>query len=278
MTKFVKVSLFTIAVTVTSIVASDILVTVNGKNITKQDAELFVQAKSPKMHYEQLSKDQKEQVKKILIKGTLLAELAQKEGIKKTPEFKHSMEKVADQVAVDIWIQKLIENTTISDKKAKAFYDKNQAAFMKLGKIHARHILVKSEQEAKDIINQLQGLSKDKLKAKFIELAKSKSQGPSGANGGDLGSFGKKDMVPEFSKAAWNLVVGTITTEPVKTKFGYHVIYLEKRDKVQTKPFETVKEKIIANLKQRDFENKITDITKELMRKAKIVDMSRKSK
>jgi len=112
------------------------------------------------------------------------------------------------------------------------------------------------------------------LKTKFIELAKTKSADPAGSNGGDLGTFTKEQMVPEFSKAVWELEVGKITMQPVKTQFGYHVIYLEEKSDAKPIPYEEVKDKIIISLKQQQFNNKITEVAKELKSKAKIVDMS----
>ena len=105
-----------------------------------------------------------------------------------------------------------------------------QNAYLKMKKenkgneeIHARHILVKKEQTAIAIIAEL-----DKG-ANFAELAKTKSTGPSGPSGGDLGYFGRGQMVPEFEKVAFAMDKGSYTTTPVKTQFGYHVIMQEDR-------------------------------------------------
>ena len=276
MMKFAKRSLLAVAVMATSIVASDILVTVNGKAITKQDAETFVTASSPQAHYSQLTPEQKEMVKNALIEKALFAELAKKEGIDKTPEFKTNLDKIANELMVNMWMKKQMDNAIVSDSDAKAFYEKNKDKFKMPETVHARHILVKSEKEAQAIIDQLKGLSGDKLKAKFIELAKTKSTGPSGPKGGDLGNFKKGQMVPPFSKAVWALKPGEITTKPVKTQFGYHVIYLEGKNSADVVPYEAVKAKIIANLKQQEFAKKISEIAKELKAKATIVETDKK--
>jgi len=275
MLKLAKTSLIAVAVMATSVVASDILVTVNGHNITKKDAEAFVSATSPNAHYEQLTPQQKALVKKTLVEKALFAELAKKEGIDKTPEFKRNMEKIGNELAVNMWMKKQMDNAVVSDSEAKAFYDKNKDKFKMPELVHARHILVKDEKTANDIIKQLKGLKGDKLKAKFIELAKTKSTGPSAAKGGDLGTFKKGQMVPAFSKAVWSLKPGEITTKPVKTQFGYHVIYLENKEAPKTVPYEAVKSRIIASLKQQEFAKKIAEMAKELRSKAKIVDMEK---
>lgn len=278
MLKLAKTSLIAVAVMATSVVASDILVTVNGKNITKQDAEAFVNATSPQAHYAQLTPEQKALVKKTLIEKALFAELAKKEGIDKTPEFKRNMEKIADELMVNMWMKKQMDSAVVSDSEAKAFYEKNKDKFMMPETVHARHILVKTEKEAEAIIKELKELKGEALKKKFIELAKAKSTGPSGEKGGDLGSFKKGQMVPEFSKAVWALKVGEITAKPVKTQFGYHVIYLEEKTKAKPVAYDVVKEKIVATLKQQEFAKKIADMAKELTGKAKIVDMSKETK
>ena len=275
MLKLAKTSLLAVAVMATSVVASDILVTVNGKNITKQDAETFVNASSPNAHFSQLDQAQQNMIKERLVEKVLFTELAKKEGVDKNPEFIRNMAKIKEELLVNMWMKMQMDNTIVSDSEAKEFYDKNAKKFMQEASVHARHILVKEEKEAQEIIDTLVPLKDKALQEKFIELAKAKSTGPSGPKGGDLGNFSKGQMVPEFSKAVWALNIGQITTKPVKTQFGYHVIYLESKAEAKPTPYEQVKEKIIISLKQKQFSAKIMEVAKELKRKAKIVDPSK---
>lgn len=278
MFKLVKTSLLTVTILATSVVASDILVTVNGKNITKQDAQAFVTASAPQANFTQLSPADKKLVINRLVEKVLFTELAAKEGIDKKPEFKRNMEIIKEELLVNMWMKTQMDNTLVSASEAKEFYHKNKDKFMQKASMHARHILVETEKSAKDIIDTIKTLTGDTLKNKFIELAKTKSTGPSAPEGGDLGTFNKGQMVPEFSKAAWALKNGQITTTPVKTQFGYHVIYLENKDEAKPSTYKEVKEKIIATLKQQQFATKITEVAKELKSKAKIVDMTAKEK
>ncbi|OQX49552.1 MAG: peptidylprolyl isomerase [Epsilonproteobacteria bacterium 4484_20] len=272
MVKIVKISLVAAALMASSLMASDILATVNGKNITKQDAEAFVNATSQNAHYSQLDPAQQKMIKERLIEKVLFTELARKEGIEKEPEFKAAMEKIKDELLVNLWMKKQLDNAIVSDSEAKEFYEKNKDKFMQKETVHARHILVKDEKTANEIIDQLKSLKGDALKAKFIELAKTKSTGPSAPQGGNLGNFSKGQMVPEFSKAVWALKVGDITKKPVKTQFGYHIIYLEGKADAQPVSYEKVKDQIIASLKQQQFATKVAAMAKELKSKAKIVD------
>lgn len=274
MLKLAKTSLLAVAVMATSVVASDILATVNGKNITKQDAQAFVSASAPQANFMELTPAEQKMVTDRLIEKVLFTELAAQEGIDKKPEFKRNMEKIKDELLVNMWMKAQMDNAIVSESEAKAFYDKNTEKFMEKASMHARHILLSNEKDAQDIINTLKPLKGEALKAKFIKLAKEKSTGPSASSGGDLGTFSKGQMVPEFSKAVWALEDGQITTTPVKTQFGYHVIYLETKTEAKPASYEKVKNNIITSLKQQQFTAKIKEVAKELKSKAKIVDMT----
>ena len=135
-------------------------------------------------------------------------------------------------------------------------------------RLKARHILVKTKREANQLISQLKN-SKD-LQKDFINLAKEKSIGPSGKNGGDLGWFTPEKMVPAFSNAAMNLSKGQITLTPVKTQFGYHIIYLEDKQNAKTVSFDNVKEQIKQRLASEKFNQTLKDIVQKEKEKAKI--------
>lgn len=126
----------------------------------------------------------------------------------------------------------------IKDEELKARYDAEIAKITPIEEVHARHILVKTKEEADAVIKELEG------GADFMTLAASKSSGPSGPEGGDLGFFGPGQMVPPFEKAAFALAVGTYTKEPVETQFGWHVIEVtEKRPQPQPS-FDDVKDQV----------------------------------
>ena len=279
MLKLAKTSLLAVAVMATSVVASDILITVNGKNVTKQDADQVTKmlTKNNNATFSQLDAPQQTRLKDELIQKILFTEQAKKDGMEKTEKFKKIMDQYKDNVMLQVWMEKQLDNTLVSDSEAKEFYEKNKAKFKQPETVKASHILVKTEDEAKAIIKELKPLKDAALKEKFIVLAKSKSTGPSGPKGGDLGTFAKEQMVPEFSKAVWALKDATVTLEAVKTQFGYHVIYLEKKNASVALPYDAVKEKIIVSLKQKQFAVKIAEVAKELKAKAKIVDMTAKS-
>ncbi|MFT7878840.1 MAG: peptidylprolyl isomerase [Sulfurimonas sp.] len=275
MLKLAKTSLFVAAATL-SLAASDVLLTVNGKNITKQDAQVLVSAAAPNTSYTDLKPQEQEMIKERLIEKVLFKELAKKEGIENDPEYKKSLEMIKSELAINVWMKKQLDNVVVSDSEAKDFYEKNSDKFKKEATLHARHILVESEDDAQKIINDLKSLQGKALQEKFIALAKEKSTGPSAPNGGDLGTFKKGQMVPAFSEAVWALQEGKITTKPVKTRFGYHVIYLEKKNPASTMDYKEIKPQIVATLKQKQFTAKIQEMAKELKAKATIVDPTKK--
>ncbi len=133
-----------------------------------------------------------------------------------------TVEDYQNQVAL---AQKLTDDVQVSDAEVKGYFDANPEKYGgQPEQVKARHILVNTEDEAKQIITQLKG----KGEADFAQLAKEKSIEPAAKeSGGDLGYFGKGDMVAEFEQAAFAQKVGTISEVPVKTKYGYHVIWVE---------------------------------------------------
>ena len=253
------------------------LATVDGVKISDEDVtNALMQATQGRLS--QLPPQKQDQLKKQFLEEMISKEViykdAKKQGLTKSKEYKEQLQKIIDSIkkdlAIRLWQKKVLEGIKISDKELKDYYNKNKQEFVQKESVHARHILVKSEDEAKKIISELKGLKGDALKKKFIQLAKEKSTGPSGPRGGDLGYFAKGQMVPEFEKAAFSMQPGHITTEPVKTQFGYHVIYVEDKKSASTKPFNEVKPYIEQRLKMEKFRQEMQSKLKKLKSKAKI--------
>ncbi|MFC3162023.1 peptidylprolyl isomerase [Ciceribacter thiooxidans] len=154
----------------------------------------------------------------------LLAGNATAEGLKDDPAYQQRMQFIAERELHNLYFKKHVVDA-VTDDEVKARYEKEIAALPKQEEVRARHILVKTEDEAKAVIAEL-----DKGKD-FVELAKEKSTDPNKSEGGDLGYFTKGRMVPEFEQAAFAMEKGTYSKTPVKTQFGFHVIKVEdKRD------------------------------------------------
>ncbi len=256
------------ALALSSVSASDVLATVNGVAINKDYVNNVLKAQGKT--FDKLPKERQKEIVNKLIERELLAETAKKAGIEKDSEYKKALENFKKDLLIRVWMDKVYKRTLISDSEANDYYQKHKDQFKVPTKIHARHILVKTEDEAKKIIDQLKKLKGQELKEKFIELAKKKSTGPSGPKGGDLGYFTKGQMVKSFEDAAFALKKGTITTKPVKTQFGYHIIYVEDIKPGGIAEFKDVKQAIIAKLRQEAFAKKIKEAIENAKKGAKI--------
>ncbi len=263
-----SVAIASVMLTSSSFAAEKVYATVNGVNVTSSDIAMVI--RNPRINYDRLPPQTKQKILDQAINGKLLAKKAIKEGIEKTKAFKEALNKLKNDLALETWMKIQYKKAKVTDKEAKAFYIKNSSKFIQPPEVEARHILLKTKKEAEAVISQLKGLSGKKLKEKFIKLAKAKSVGPTGKNGGELGWFTKKRMVPAFAEAAFALKKGEITKTPVKTQFGYHVIYVENKKSTRKVPFANVKERIKAQLKIIAFQKNVRAIAKELRAHAKV--------
>lgn len=177
-------------------------------------------------------------------------------------------------------VQKLIEKQVtskieISDADRRGFYDSNPNFFEQPEQVEARHILIKSDpkdekaQQEKALEKIKEAQQQVKAGEDFADLAKKYSEGPSGKNGGDLGYFGRGQMVKPFEDAAFGLEPGQIS-DIVKTRFGYHLIMVTGKKAARTIPYEEVKEKIGPHLKQQKSSESIKVYIEKLKKEVKI--------
>ena len=178
-----------------------------------------------------------------VVNSKLVEMKADAAGLAKDQEVQDMIQKAKDQAIRSVFLQRAVANE-VTDDKVKAAYDKYVDSVKGVEEVHARHILVDSEDKAKELIAALNG------GADFAELAKKNSTGPTGPNGGDLGYFAEGEMVPEFAKAAFALKVGEFSKEPVKTQFGWHVIKVEDRRERKAPEFDQVKDQLKGQLEQ----------------------------
>lgn len=223
----------------TALAGPKVLATVNGIEITERDIEI-ARAEIGEQIANMPVDERRRNLLLYVIENELLAEAAKKEKVAEDDAAKEVMEYYRRRALHDLYYDRKIRQA-VSEDAAKKTYDEQVKKIESKPEVSARHILVKTEEDALDIIERLNRGSD------FAELAKEKSTGPSGAQGGDLGYFSKGQMVPEFDKVVFELKKGDIS-EPVKTQFGWHVIKIE--DKRDSKPpaFDTVKGRLIAGM------------------------------
>lgn len=235
-----------------------VIAKIDGVEVTQSDLNLAIDNLDPQLA--QLPDDQKKLAAlSTVIDAKVIAEKARAEKIEDTKEFKDRLEFIVDRELHNAYFKKHVVDT-IKDADIKARYDAEVSKLPPVEEVRARHILVKTEDEAKTVIKEL-GEGKD-----FAELAKAKSTDPNKSDGGDLGYFKKGMMVPEFEKAAFEMKKGDVSTAPVKTQFGFHVIKVEDKRNAPPPEFEQVKEQV----KQIVLRDKYMEILKTTKTAAKI--------
>ncbi len=263
----ILLSSFVVSILLTTTTFAKTYATVDGKEIGDKDVAAILSV-APGMKFESLPKEQQKKIVEQAVEKELLTKKAIDSGIQKDPLYKSTLQKMERDLALEIWMKKEFESVKVSDKDVKDFYDKNSKLFKQPEMVKAKHILLKSEKDAKSVIAELKK-AKD-LKGTFVKLAAKKSTGPSGPNGGELGWFDRSKMVKPFSDAAFKLKKGEFTKTPVKTQFGYHVIYVEDKKEAKTMPLEKAKENIKKSLQVKKFQEHMKEVAKKLKSKADI--------
>lgn len=238
--------------------AADAIATVNGKQIKQSVYDVIT--KDITASGQKIDDNTKNAIINELVSSELVYQEAQRLGLDKQPEFLVREELGRRKLLTNVFLQDYLKKNPVSDADTKAAYEQYKKAYGDK-EYNARHILVKTEAEAKDIIAQLNKGSD------FAKLAKEKSLDPGSKDkGGDLGWFSPASMVKPFSDVAANLQKGAISASPVQTQFGWHVIKLIDTRPAQPLAYEKVKDGLQKNLQQRQLEKMMS----ELRSKAKI--------
>lgn len=232
--------------------AADSVATVNGKPI-KQSVYDYI-AKDATARGQKVDAPVKEAIINKLVDSEIVYQEAQKLGLDKQPDYIAREELARRELLTSAFLQDYVKKNPISDADTKAAYEQYKKAYGEK-EFSARHILVKTEAEAKDIIAQL-GKGGD-----FSKIAKDKSLDPGSKDkGGDLGWFSPATMVKPFSDAVAGLQKGAVTPTPVQTQFGWHVIKLVDTRAAQPLSYDKVKDGLQKNLQQRNLEKLMSDL------------------
>jgi peptidyl-prolyl cis-trans isomerase C len=193
-----------------------------------------------------------------LVEAHLFAEEAGKSKLGAGKDFEDRLAYYKLRAMRDTFYEKRVREA-VTEAQARTAYDEQIAKVKPEAEVRARHILVKTEQEAKDLIAQLKG------GADFAELAKKSTDGPSSTTGGDLGYFSRGQMVKAFEDAAFALEPGQISA-PVQSDYGWHVIKVEDKRNRPVPSFDEVKDQITASLIQ----TQLRDVVGKLRSSAKV--------
>lgn len=235
-----------------AVLAADSVATVNGKPIKQSIYDAI--SKDIAANGQKIDDNTKGAIIEELISSELIYQEAQKQGLDKQPDFLVREELSRRKLLTSAFLQDYVKKHPISDADTKAAYEQYKKAYGDK-EYNAKHILVKTETEAKDIIAQLN------KGGDFAKIAKEKSLDPGSKDkGGDLGWFSPASMVKPFSDVAINLQKGATSANPVQTQFGWHVIKLIDTRPAQPLPYEKLKDGIQKNLQQRNLEKMMADL------------------
>ncbi|MDO4169623.1 MAG: peptidylprolyl isomerase [Lachnospiraceae bacterium] len=220
--------------------SENILAVAAGHEITGAELDAFIQ-RLPQQQQAYASNPQfQAQALQQLIDMYLFEKKAEEDKLDETEEFKQMMASVKSDLLSRMAMTKVIQSVTMTEEEKKAFYEENKAQFAQEATVSAKHILTDDEEGCKKASAEIEAGEKT-----FEEAAEAYSTCPSKQQGGDLGPFGKGQMVKEFEDAAFdgelNKVLG-----PVKTQFGYHLIYVYDKQEAKTRTYEEVKDQADA--------------------------------
>ena len=250
-------SIISLALATTTLTAEDkattdvVIATVNGDKIMKStlDGYLAVLSKSGKrLANKQAAIDD-------LVATEIALQEARKSDILNRPETKKAIEDYTRNILLKTWTKEKVESFEITDDAVKAAYDE-RVTKLASKEYNARHILLKTEDEAKAVIKELDG------GADFEKLAKDKSTGPSASNGGSLGWFKAQTMVPAFANAVKAMSKGDVSKTAVKTQFGYHIIKLEDSRNTKLPTLDSLKNQLKRVIAQKKMLTYMTDLKK----------------
>jgi len=185
----------------------------------------------------------------------LLSDAAEKAKLGDNADVKKQLQSAREQVLQQAYLDRKVKEE-LTDTKLKARYDELIKQQPPQEEVHARHILVASEADAKAALEEV------KKGADFTEVSKKRSTGPTAATGGDLGFFTQDKMVPPFAEAAFKLQPGQVTETPVQTQFGWHIIKVEARRKSEPPKFEDVRGQVQEMMSGEVVEKVVADLRK----------------
>ena len=212
-----------------------VIARVNGIDITQSDLALAEEDIGSEMQATPADA-KREQLITYLADVIMVTQAAEKKKVADNPDFKRRLAFLRNKLLMGYELQEEAK-AAVSDEAMQQTYQDAVKSMAGQEEVHARHILVESEDEAKTILAELKG------GADFAAVAKERSKDPGAAAGGDLGYFSKEQMVPEFAEVAFKMYAGQLSN-PVKTQFGWHIIKVEDRRTRKAPEFEKVRDQI----------------------------------
>ncbi len=238
--------------------ADRILATVGGIAVTEAEVTEFIAGLGQRGQAYNNPEGRKAVLNQVISNKLLLLD-ARRNLLEAEPEFKAELARLKEKLLASYAGEKAIASVTVTEDETRKYYDENQEQFMSGETVSASHILVDSENKARAVYAEI--VSGEKT---FEEAAAAYSSCPSKASGGSLGEFGRGQMVPEFDEAVFSMEVGAVTSEPVKTQFGYHLIKLVSKNPSAVTPYselrEELKNALLTEKRRKAYETKINQL------------------
>ncbi|MCF7936953.1 MAG: peptidylprolyl isomerase [Synergistales bacterium] len=235
-----------------------VLAKVGDRAITQGDLMAVLQNLEPRQAMFFATPQGQQRLLEQLINRELIYLWGKELNVSEEEAFQQQLEMLKSDLVRQYALQQLLGDVTVTEKEEKEYYDANSKDFMTKEQVEVSHILVSSEDKAVEVRNEIveEGVS-------FDVAAREYSEGPTGKEGGKLGTISRGDVVPEFEEVAFALESGDIS-DPVKTKYGYHIIMVSAKKAAEQKPFEDVQgeiQKQLAQQKQRElYESKLEEL------------------
>jgi len=234
-----------------------VLAVVGGKAITDEDVSRALMNMGQRAQQYNNPQGKQLLLDQLINKELILLD-AKKNLVEHEAEFKKELEKFKNELLANYYVEKFLRQVKVSPTEVQKYYDEHPEEFAGEETVSASHILVESEEKAKDLRNRIVS-----GELTFEEAAKAFSTCPSGQNGGNLGEFGHGQMVKEFDEACFSMEPGAIS-EPVKTQFGYHLIRLDQKNPPRALLFGEVREnleaKLLSEAQQKTYQSKMNQL------------------
>ena len=219
-----------------------ILAKVGDKEISNLDIDSAIQGLDPYQAQQFQTEQGRKYVLEDLVNQELLYMYDKDNKIDQDEAFRKEMAEIEKNVLKQYVINQILTSVQVTDDEKRTFFEANKANFSNPPTANAKHILVDTEEKANEILAQIKA-----GEVTFEDAARAHSTCPSKDQGGDLGTFGRGQMVPEFEAATFAMEVGDIS-DPVKTQFGYHIIKLEAKNEESIPTYEEVADKVEKTL------------------------------
>ena len=223
----------------------NVIAVVAGHKITEEEVTHYIQTLPREQQVYATQPQFRDYCKEQIIALYVLAEEGKEEKLDESEEFLTQIEKAKQDILAQMVLRNIMKEVNVTEEEAKAYYEANKHNYQKGATVSAKHILTDSEEKCKEILA-------------FIQ------------KGGDLGQFGKGQMVKEFEDAAFAANIGEVVG-PVKTQFGYHLIKVEKKNEACEAPFEEVKVKVMNEVAQKKreqvYSEKMTKLKEKFVEK-----------